>query len=96
MQAAYQGLQAPEQTALGVGASFEDLKRRQLDDRARINNLPWENIQKLLAASAGAGNYGMSTTQAPGPSPFLQALGMAGTAGNFLWGSGTGGLLGNI
>lgn len=96
MTSAYAAQKQPYQDMMGIGSMNEDLKRRQLDDRARINNLPWENIQKLLAASSGAGNYGTTTTQAPGPNPFLQGLGMAGSAGNFLWGSGTGGLLGQL
>lgn len=87
MLSAFQGLQAPAQAKIGVGSSYEDLMRRQLDDRARVQNLPWENLQKLLAVGSGTGNYGTSTATAPGPSPFLQGLGLAGTAGSFLFGS---------
>lgn len=97
MSAAYQGMQAPQQTALGVGAAEEDLKRRTMDDRARRQNLPWDHLQKLLAAGGGMGSYGSTTTQAPGPNPFLSALGTAGTLGNFAFGTNpmaSGGILG--
>lgn len=87
MSAAYQGMQAPQQTMLGVGAAQEDLKRRVLDDRSRIQNLPWEHVQRLLAAGGGMGSYGTTTTQAPGPNPLLTTLGGLGTVGNFLWGT---------
>lgn len=87
MQAAYQGLQSPQQTALGVGSAMEDLKRRTMDDRARQINQPWEHLQRLLAAGGGMGSYGTTTTQAPGPNPLLTALGIGGTAGSFLFGS---------
>lgn len=96
MQAAYQGMKSPYQDMMGVGAMNEDLRRRQLDDRARMVNLPWEQISRLQAVGSGMGNYGTSTTQSPAANPFLQALGMAGTAGNFMFGSGTGGLLGAL
>jgi hypothetical protein len=75
MQSAYGALQAPEQTRLGVGSAFEDLKRRQLDDKARISNLPWDQIGKLMNVGNLGGQYSTTTTQAPGPNPFLQALG---------------------
>jgi hypothetical protein len=97
MTSAYQGLQAPAQTRLGVGSAMEDATRRKLDEKARVANLDWENIQKLLAATSGAGNYGTSTAVGPGPNPFLQGLGMVGTGGNLLFGTNpmaSGGLLG--
>lgn len=97
MLSAFQGLQAPAAAKIGVGQSREDFIRRQLDDRARRQNLPWENLQKLLAVGSGTGSYGTSTATAPGPSPFLQGLGIAGTAGNFMFGTKpmeTGGLMG--
>jgi hypothetical protein len=94
MQSAYGALQAPEQTRLGVGSAFEDLKRRQLDDRERISNIPWDQIGKLMNVGNLGGQYKTTTTQGPGPNPFLQALGGVGTAGNILFGSSPGGLLG--
>lgn len=99
MQSAYAGLQAPAQTALGVGAAQEDLKRRVLDDRARVANEPWTHLQRLLAAGSGMGSYGTQTTQAPGPNPLLTALGVGGTVGNVLFGTNpmaSGGLLGAL
>jgi hypothetical protein len=96
MQAAYQGMKSPYQDMMGVGAMNEDLRRRQLDDRARMVNLPWEQISRLQAVGSGMGNYGTTSVQSPAANPFLQALGMAGTAGNFMFGSGTGGLLGAL
>lgn len=96
MSAAYQGMKSPYQDMMGVGAMNEDLRRRQLDDRARMVNLPWEQISRLQAVGSGMGNYGTSTTTAPGPNPFLQALGMGATAGNFLFGSQPGGIMGML
>lgn len=72
---AYQGMLAPEQTRLGVGQSYEDLYRRQIDDRNRVQNLPWEQLSKLLAVGSGTGSYNTTITEAPGPSPLLQLAG---------------------
>lgn len=83
---AYQGLQLPEQTRLGVGASYEDLYRRQIDDRNRVQNLPWEQLSKLLAVGSGTGSYNTTTTQAPGPNPLLQALGTVAVGNSLLGG----------
>lgn len=88
MQSAYGGLQAPEQTRLGVGSAFEDLKRRQLDDRARISNLPWDQIGKLMNVGNLGGQYTTTTSQAPGPNPFLQALGGVSMGAGLLGGMG--------
>lgn len=97
MQSAYQGLQAPAQTALGVGTAQEDLKRRTLDDRARVANEPWTHLQRLLAAGGGMGSYGTTTSTAPGQNPWLTAIGIGGTVGNLAFGTNpmaSGGLLG--
>jgi len=83
---AYQGMQLPEQTKLGVGASYEDLYRRQIDDRNRVQNLPWEQLSKLLAVGSGTGSYNTTTTQAPGPNPLLQALGGVAVGNSLLGG----------
>lgn len=72
---AYQGMQAPAQTKLAVGSSYEDLYRRQIDDRNRVQNLPWEQLSKLLAVGSGTGSYNTTTTEAPGASPLLQLAG---------------------
>jgi hypothetical protein len=94
MQGAYQGMKSPFQDMMGVGAMNEDLRRRQLDDRARMINLPWEQISRLQAVGSGMGNYSTTTTQSPAANPFLQALGMGATGANFLFGSQPGGIMG--
>lgn len=73
--AAYEGLKAPERDRMSVGSMYEDLYRRQIDDRNRIQNLPWEQLSKLLAVGSGTGSYNTTTTQAPGPNPLLQLAG---------------------
>jgi hypothetical protein len=96
MQNAYQGMKQPFSDMMGVGAMNEDLRRRQLDDRARMVNQPWEQISRLQAVGSGMGSYGTTTATGPGPNPFLQALGMGATAGNFLFGSQPGGVMGML
>jgi hypothetical protein len=68
---AYASMKQPAQDMIGVGSSYEDLMRRTMDDQSRITNekrnLPLANIQALLAAAAGAGNYGNQTSTAQGP-----------------------------
>jgi hypothetical protein len=87
MTSAYQGLKMPYTDMMGTGAAKEDLQRRFLDDRARVANLPWEQLSKLLAVGSGTGSYNTTSTTAPGPNPFLQALGMGATGANLLFGS---------
>ena len=87
MTSAFQGMQAPQQAALGVGSAMEDLKRRQLDERARVANLPWDQIGKLMNVGNLGGQYKTTTATSPGPNPFLQALGMGATAGNLMFGA---------
>jgi hypothetical protein len=94
MSAAYQGMKSPYQDMMGVGAMNEDLRRRLMDDQARMINLPWEQISKLQAVGSGMGNYGTSTTQSPAANPFLQALGMGATGANLMFGSQPGGIMG--
>lgn len=88
MQSAYGALQAPETTRLGVGSAFEDLNRRQKDDMARRANLPWDQIGKLMNVGNLGGQYSTTTTQAPGPNPFLQALGGVSMGAGLLGGLG--------
>lgn len=69
---AYTGAQAPANTNMQLGQMNEDLYGRTLNDQLRIandrQNAPLANIQALLAAANGAGNYGTQTSTAQGPS----------------------------
>nr|WMC99341.1 hypothetical protein RAR13_11855 [Aminobacter aminovorans] len=69
---AYQGMQDAYNPLLQVGSMNEDLYGRTLNDQLRIanesQNAPLANIQALLAAASGAGNYGTQTQTAQGPS----------------------------
>jgi hypothetical protein len=68
---AYTNAQAPANTNMQLGAMNEDLYGRTLNDQLRIandrSNAPLANIQALLAAANGAGNYGTQTQTAQGP-----------------------------
>jgi hypothetical protein len=72
MNPAYASMKAPAEDLMGVGSMYEDLAGRTMNDQLRITNekqnLPLANIQALLAAAAGAGNYGTQTGTAQGPS----------------------------
>jgi hypothetical protein len=71
LASAYTGAQAPANTNMQLGAMNEDLYGRTLNDQLRIandrSNAPLANIQALLAAANGAGNYGTQTQTAQGP-----------------------------
>ena len=90
--AAYDGMQAPIESLMGVGAMNEDLMGRVMNDQLRINqekqNAPLANIQALLAAASGAGNYGKTSATSQGPSNTFSNI-----AGGILGG---GSLLGSI
>jgi hypothetical protein len=90
--AAYQGAQAPSNTLQQIGQMNEDLYGRTLNDQLRIanerQNAPLANIQALLAAANGAGQYGSQTQTAQGPSNLLSNV-----AGGILGG---GSLLGGL
>jgi hypothetical protein len=72
MGSAYSGMRSPIEDLMGVGSMNEDLYGRTLNDQLRITNerqnAPLANIQALLAAASGAGNYGTQTQTAQGPS----------------------------
>lgn len=87
---AYEGMQAPIKTKLGIGAQFEDLQRRTIEDRNRALNDPWSQLNKLLGAAGAGSGYGTSnsTTLAPGPNPLLQTLGGASLGYGLLSGMG--------
>jgi hypothetical protein len=92
LTSAYQGAQAPANTQMQLGQMNEDLYGRTLNDQLRIanerQNAPLANIQALLAAANGAGNYGTQTQTAQGPSNLLSNV-----AGGILGG---GSLLGGL
>lgn len=102
MTQAYQGLQAPEQTRLGIGQAYDQQYADLINDRSRIfqaqQNSGWDQIGRLLNVANLNGQYKdtSGTTVAPGPNPFLQALGMGATGANLLFGNQalSGGLLG--
>jgi hypothetical protein len=89
---AYQNAMAPSNTLMQIGQMNEDLYGRTLNDQLRIanerQNAPLANIQALLAAANGAGNYGSQTQTAQGPSNLL-----SNTLGGILGG---GSLLGGL
>ena len=72
MNPAYASTQQPAQDMMQIGGMYEDLMGRTMNDQLRITNeaqnAPLANIQALLAAAAGAGNYGTQTGTAQGPS----------------------------
>lgn len=90
MNPAYQSMNAPAQDLMGVGGMYEDLQGRVMNDQLRIAddklNAPWNNIQRLLAAAAGAGSLGSSTQSAQGPSNTLSNMLGAGLGGASLLG----------
>lgn len=88
MTSAYQAQQSPYQSMMGVGSMNEDLRRRTMDEQARLTNLPWEQIMRLQAVGSGMGNYSNTTSQTPAANPFLQTLGMGASIGGSLFGSG--------
>lgn len=68
---AYASMKQPAEDLMGVGSMYEDLMGRTMNDQLRVTNekqnLPLANIQALLAAANGAGNYGTQTSTAQGP-----------------------------
>lgn len=86
---AYASMQQPGQDLMQVGGMYEDLMGRTMNDQLRIanekQNLPLANIQALLAAANGAGNYGTQTSTAQGPnSTFSNIAGGALGLGSLL------------
>src|SRR5687768_4281002 len=68
----YEAMQAPGDDLSEVGAAYEDLYARQLNDALRIedetNSQDADNIAALLAMLGGSGQYTDSTTTAQGAS----------------------------
>lgn len=79
---AYEGMQDPAKTLMGVGSMNEDLYGRVLNDQLRIanerSNAPLSNIQALLAAANGGGQYSTNTQTAQGPNSTLSNIAGAG------------------
>ena len=79
---AYDNMQDPAKTMMGVGGMYEDLYGRTLNDQLRIaneqSNAPLANIQALLAAANGGGQYSTNTQTAQGPSNTLSNIAGAG------------------
>jgi len=73
------GQNAASQNLMGVGSAYEDLAGRQLNDQLRIaqesQNAPLANIQALLAAANGTGQYGTQYQTAQGPRNSASNLG---------------------
>ena len=82
MNPAYASMNAPAEDLMGIGSMYEDLMGRTMNDQLRIanekQNLPLANIQALLAAAAGAGNYGSQTSKAQGPNSTFSNIAGAG------------------
>jgi hypothetical protein len=82
MNPAYASMKAPAEDLMNVGGMYEDLMGRTMNDQLRItnekNNLPLSNIQALLAAAAGAGQYGKQTGTSQGPSNTFSNIAGAG------------------
>lgn len=85
MSGAYGAMQAPATAQLGVGAAYEDLYKRQLDDQLRIfddkQNAPWNQFNKLMGLGNLSSTYAPRSTvsTAPGQNPLLSGLGTAAT-----------------
>lgn len=78
MAPAYQNSQLPAQALMGVGAQYEDLAGRQLNDQLRITdakqNQQYNSILRLMATAGGAGDYGTQTTSAQMPSSTMSNM----------------------
>lgn len=90
LDTAYSGLQNPIRTQAGIGAQFEDLMRRQIEDKNRALSDPWTQLGRLGSIAGLGSGYGTTsgTTVAPGPNPWLQGLGIASTGYGLLNGMG--------
>jgi len=98
---AYGLAQMPMQSLAGVGAAYEDLYGRQLNDQLRITQAqldqPRQGIEWMNAIASGAGSLGgnsQQVAQMPGQNPLLTGLGYArgglGMLGSFGGGQGGG------
>lgn len=97
--AAYQGMMQPGETMQGIGANYEDLQGRQMNDQMRLwderQNQGWNQIGRLNAVASGAGNMGSSGREtAQGPSRL--GAGLGGALGGWTMGGPVGGILGGL
>lgn len=85
MSSAYGAMQAPATAQLGVGAAYEDLYKRQLDDQLRIfddrQNAPWNQFNRLMGMGNLTSSYAPKSTvsTAPGQNPLLSTIGGVST-----------------
>ena len=92
MAGAYNNMNLPNQSRMAVGSMYEDLAKRQMDDRLRIfnekQNGPWDQIGRLMGVGNLTSSYAprSTTSTAPGPNPLLQTLGMVSTGAGLLGG----------
>jgi hypothetical protein len=90
MTQAYQGMQAPEQTRLGIGSAYDQKYADMINDRSRIfaaqQNAPWDALNRLIGVAGLNGQFKDTTgvTVAPGPNPWLQGLGGVATGAGLL------------
>lgn len=93
---AFETMQDPAKTAMGVGGMYEDLYGRTLNDQLRIaneqSNAPLSNILALNSVAGGAGSFGNTTQTAQGPNNTLSNIAGAGL-GAMSMGTGGGGKL---
>lgn len=66
MTNAFGAAMAPAEALSGVGAQYEDLYGRQLQDQIRLfeasQNAPWEQLARMNAIASGSGSLGGSST----------------------------------
>lgn len=79
---AYEGMQAPIDSLMGVGAMNEDLYGRVLNDKITNDNLGYANLQALLGLANYGSGYGTTTQKAqmPGSTASNIAGGLLGGA----------------
>lgn len=82
MSSAFDAMQDPAKTAMGVGGMYEDLYGRTLNDQLRIaneqSNAPLSNILALNSVANGAGSFGTQSQTAQGPNSGLSNIVGAG------------------
>lgn len=82
LSTAYDNMQDPAKTMMGVGGMYEDLYGRTLNDQLRIaneqSNAPLSNLQALMALANQTGAYKTGTETAQGPNSTLSNIAGAG------------------
>lgn len=64
---AYEGMQLPIDSMMGVGSMYEDLMGRVMNDQMNNQNLPYQNLQALLGLTGAGSGYGTTTQRAQMP-----------------------------